>query len=65
MIKKFTIMFMQRKFKINIIAIEIYNMLIKVKELHRFTMFIPKYRMLKLKINKDLFKLKTFKDTNH
>jgi hypothetical protein len=56
---------MQRKFKINIIAIEIYNMLIKVKELHRFTMFIPKYRILKHKINKDLFKLKIFKDMNH
>ena len=58
-------MFMQRKFKINIIAIEIYNMLIKVKELLRFTMFILKYRILKHKINKDLFKLKIFKDMNH
>lgn len=58
-------MFMQRKFKTNIIAIEIYNMLIKVKELHRFTMSIPKYRILKHKINKDLFKLKIFKDMNH
>jgi hypothetical protein len=56
---------MQLKYKTNIIAIEIYNILIKVKELHKFTMSIQKYRMVKHKINKDLFKLKIFKEMNH